>query len=314
MQPDTPSPGPPTVLALVGPTASGKSELAVRLARRFPHPLEIVSCDAVQVYRGLDIGSGKLPPSERGGVPHHLLDVLDPEDPCTAGRYAELAAAAIREIRARGAVPLVVGGSGLYFRALRNGIFPDPTPRSPAMRQRLKRLFARPRGALWLSRLLARLDPAAHARVHPKDIVRRARALEVALLAGAPISRLQKGSRPPLPGARWAVAWLDPPREDDGLRIAARVRRMLQSGLERETGELERRHGARWRARNAIGYREIVAGLPDPEPAIVAATRRYAKRQRTWFRAEPDILRHPGRAGDVEGAILDQFLATTPRR
>ncbi len=276
--------------------------------------MEIVSCDAVQVYRGLDIGSGKLLPDARGGIPHHLLDVFEPEDLCTAGRYAGLAATAIRKIHARGALPLVVGGSGLYFRALRSGIFPDPTPRSPALRRRLKRLLAHPRGSRWLARLLARRDPVAHSRIHPKDIARRTRALEVALLAGVPISQLQEGSRPPLPGAAWSVAWLDPSREGDGPRIAARVQRMFRSGLVQEAEGLESRYGDRWHARNAIGYREIVTGLPDPGAAIIAATRRYAKRQRTWFRAEPDIRRHAGRAEEVERAVLDQFLATALRR
>jgi len=300
------------VLGLVGPTASGKSELAVRLARALPGAVEIVSCDAVQVYRGLDIGSGKLPLRLRDGIPHHLLDVLDPEDVCTAGRYASLAAAAIREIQARGALPMVVGGSGLYFRALRSGLFPDPTPRSKEMRERLKRLYAHPRGARRLDHLLVRHDPEAAARIPPKDFVRRIRSLEVALLSGHPISQLWEREAPPLPDADWRVAWLDPLRESDGPRIAARVRRMFEQGLPRETERLENRHGDRWHARRAIGYREILAGLPDPEAAIVAATRRFAKRQRTWFRAEAGLRRHAASAGEAEAAILDQFTAPPP--
>ncbi len=302
-----------TVLALVGPNASGKSALAVRLAARLPPPVEIVSCDAIQVYRGLDVGSGKLPPAERGGVPHHLLDTLDPDDACTAGRYAEMAAAAIRDVRRRGALPLVVGGSGLYFRALRDGVFEEPAPRSPELRRRLQRLYRSPAGARRLDAMLARRDPGAAARIHARDLVRRVRALEVVLLAGVPITKLQGENRPPLPDAEWRAAWLDPPRETDRARIAARVRSMFGAGLLEEAAALERRHGDRWRARNAIGYREAIAGLPDAEAAIVAASRRYARRQRAWFRAERNVQRHAGDARDVEDAVLAQFLTAPPR-
>lgn len=285
----------------MGPTASGKSDLALEAADVLPFPVEIVSCDAFQIYRELDIGSGKPSPDLRARRPHHLLDVLAPDDPCTAGRYAELAAAAVRDIWGRGAVALVVGGSGLYFRALRDGIFEGPEP-DPRLRARLDALYRRPSGPRWMERLLARLDPAVHRRVHPNDRVRRVRALEVALAAGEPISRLQAARRPPLPEARWRVAGLDPPRDLLEDRIVRRVRGMFAAGLVEEVRGLRARYPGEWPGRLAIGYREVAAllaenpgasELPDrlraAEERVVIATRRYAKRQLTWFRAEREV-------------------------
>ena len=279
----SPEAGPgPLVLALVGPTASGKSDLALEVADSLPFPVEIVSCDAFQIYRRLDIGSGKPTPEMRARRPHYLLDALDPDDPCTAGRYAELAAATVRDAWRRGAVPLVVGGSGLYFRALRDGIFEGPEPDS---------------------RLRARLDA--------NDRVRRVRALEVALAAGEPISRLQATRRPPLPEAEWRIAGLDPPRDLLEARIVQRVRGMFASGLVEEVRGLSDRYPGEWPGRLAIGYREVLGVLaeePSPrdlpdrlraaEERVVIATRRYAKRQLTWFRAERDVTWVRGSAGD----------------
>lgn len=306
-----PAPGSaPLVLALVGPTAAGKSDLALEVADALPFPVEIVSCDAFQVYRELDIGSGKPSPDMQARRPHHLLDVLEPDDPCTAGRYAELAASAVRDVWRRGAVPLVVGGSGLYFRALRDGIFEGPEP-DPRLRARLDAIYRRPSGPRWMGRLLARIDPAAHRRVHPNDRVRRVRALEVALAAGEPISRLQATRRPPLPEARWRVAGLDPPRGLLESRIVRRVRGMFAAGLVEEVRGLRDRYPGEWPGRLAIGYREVLAMLAeDPEPGdlaerpgaveerVVIATRRYAKRQLTWFCAERGVTWLRGAAGD----------------
>lgn len=313
---------PRPVLALVGPTASGKSDLAVRLALDLPFPVEVVSCDAFQIYRGLEIGAGAPSGEARRAVPHHLVGVLEPDDPATAGRYAGLAARAVRAAWARGAVPLVVGGSGLYFRALREGLFSGPAP-DPALRLRLDRLFDRPRGAVRLRRLLARLDPAAHGAIHENDRVRLARALEVALLAGEPISALRAAREVPLPEARWSVAGLDPGSEALDRRIARRVRGMFASGLAGEAAAMEERFGEKWPGRSAIGYREALAALagdPAPEdlPArieeaealTVIATRRYAKRQRTWFRAEPGVRWQRGDpdAPETAAAIRAEFV------
>ena len=298
------------VLALVGPTASGKSELAVAVAEALPFPVEIVSCDAFQIYRELDIGSGKPSPELCGRLPHHLLDALDPDDPCTAGRYADLAASAMRKIWSRGAVPLVVGGSGLYFRALRDGIFEGPVP-DPRLRARLDALYRRPGGPRWLERFLSRLDPEAHRRIHSNDRVRRVRALEVAIAAGEPISRLQATRRPPLPDAEWRIAGLDPPRGVLEERIVRRVQEMFDEGLVEEVRGLRDRYPGEWPGRLAIGYREVLAflaegGGPDDSAArlarvqdrMVVATRRYAKRQLTWFRAERGVIWVSGAAGD----------------
>ena len=295
----------------MGPTASGKSELAVEVAEALPFPAEIVSCDAFQIYRGLDVGSGKPSPDLRARLPHHLLDAFDPDDPGTAGRYAELAAAAMRNIWGRGAVPLVVGGSGLYFRALRDGIFAGPVPDS-RLRARLDALYRRPGGPRWMERFLSRLDPEAHRRIHPNDRVRRVRALEVAIAAGEPISGLQATRRPPLPDAAWRIAGLDPPRDVLEARIVRRVHGMFSDGLVEEVRRLRDRYPGEWPGRLAIGYREVLAflaegGGPDDSAAarlaevedrVVVATRRYAKRQLTWFRAERGVTWVSGAADD----------------
>ena len=303
----------------MGPTASGKSALALRVADSLPFRVEIVSCDAFQIYRELDIGSGKPSPDMRVRRPHHLLDVLDPDDPCTAGRYADLAAAAVRDIWRRGRVPLVVGGSGLYFRALRDGIFEGPVP-DPRLRERLEAIYRRPAGPRWMERLLSRIDPEVHRRVHPNDRVRRIRALEVALAAGEPISHLQATRRPPLPEACWRIAGLDPPRDLLEARIVKRVQGMFAAGLVEEVRRLRERYPGEWPGRLAIGYREVLGVLADdPEPhdlpnrlhvaeeQVVIATRRYAKRQMTWFRAERGVTWVPGAAGDP--AALDGVRA-----
>ena len=317
----------PLVLALVGPTASGKSDLALEVADILPFPVEIVSCDAFQIYRGLDIGSGKPSPAMRARRPHHLLDTLEPDDPCTAGRYAALAAVVIRDIWRRGAVPLLVGGSGLYFRALRDGIFTGPVP-DARVRARLAAIYRRPGGPRWLERLLARLDPDVHRRTHPNDRVRRVRALEVALTAGEPISRLQTTRRPPLPEAVWRVAGLDPDRVLLEDRIAVRVRGMFAAGLVEEVRGLRDRYPGEWPGRLAIGYREVLgmfaaypgAGdfaerLPALQERVIIATRRYAKRQLTWFRAEPGVTwvrGAPAGPGALED-VLAVFRGSDPR-
>ena len=312
-------PSGPLVLALVGPTASGKSDLALQVADSLPFPVEIVSCDAFQIYRELDIGSGKPSPVMRARRPHHLLDVLDPDDPCTAGRYADLAAATVRDIWRRGAVPLVVGGSGLYFRALRDGIFEGPVP-DPRLRERLEAIYRRPGGPRWMERLLSRIDPEVHRRVHPNDRVRRIRALEVPLAAGEPISHLQATRRPPLPEACWRIAGLDRPRDLLEARIVRRIQSMFAADLVGEVRRLRDRYPGGWPGRLAIGYREVLGVLADdPEPhdlpnrlhaaeeQVVIATRRYAKRQMTWFRAERGVTWVPGAAGDP--AALDGVRA-----
>jgi len=272
---------------VVGPTASGKSALALRLARE--RSGEVVSCDSLQVYRGLDIGSAKATPQERSAVPHHLIDVVDPGETFSAADYARLARAALEGIRSRGRLPIVAGGTGLYLRALLQGLFAGP-PRDTALRERLESMadrFGDPR----LHRLLARVDPEAAARIPPGDRVRVVRALEVYRATGRPISEGHRQGAEPLRGYRVLVVGLDPGRDELRRAVEARTRRMLEQGLVEEVrGLLVRGLGPQLRPLQAIGYRQALAvatgalSVADAERAIVADTLRFAKRQRTWFR------------------------------
>ncbi len=187
---------PPTLIAVLGPTASGKSALSLALAERFGG--EIVSCDSAAVYRGFDIGTDKVPEPERRGIPHHLVDVAEPTEVYTAARYARDAASAVREIHARGRLPVLAGGTGFYYRALTRGLFPGPG-RDPRLRARLQ-LVERRRGAGFLHRMVARVDPGSAARIQPRDIVRLVRALEVYFLTGRPLTAHFAETVSPLPG------------------------------------------------------------------------------------------------------------------
>jgi tRNA dimethylallyltransferase len=285
------APAPPRLIAIVGPTASGKSALALALAERTP--AEIVSCDSEQVDRGLDVGSAKATPAERARVPHHLLDLVPPDGDFSAAEYARLARSAIDAVTARGRLPLVVGGTGLYFRALFRGLFEGP-PRDEALRARLQALAER-HGDARLHRLLRRSDPAAASRIAPRDRVRIVRALEVRLRTGRPISEHHRTSGRPLEGYGALFLGLDPGRERLREAVAARTRRMLEAGLIEEVRGLLGRHGPSLRPLRAVGYRQaadVLAGrLPADrlEAEIVKETLRFAKRQRTWFRKEPGI-------------------------
>ncbi len=279
------------LIALVGPTASGKSALALRLARECHG--EIVSCDSLQVYRGLDIGSAKATPEERASVPHHLIDVVEPDQPFSAADYARLARRATREIRERGRLPIVAGGTGLYLKALLQGLFEGPS-RDTALRARLERLasrFGNPR----LHRLLRHLDPLAARRTHANDRVRIVRALEVYWLTGRPITAQQSQTPPPLEGPKLVVG-LDPDRARLREAVVLRTRAMLERGLLDEVRGLVARFGEPLpRPLAAIGYRQAIAllrGELEPaaaEQAIVTETMRFAKRQMTWFRHQADV-------------------------
>ncbi len=281
------------LVVIVGPTASGKSALALRLARE--RSGEIVSCDSLQVYRGLDIGSAKPTAAERAEVPHHLLDVADPDEAFSAAAYARLARAALRGIASRGRLAIVAGGTGLYLRALLHGLFEGPS-RDEALRRRLEGIAER-FGDARLHRLLARVDPEAGARVRPRDRVRVVRALEVYRSTGRPISEQQRGGATPLRGFRPLVVGLDPGREELRRAVKARTREMLVRGLLDEVwGLLGRGYGPELRPLRAIGYRQAVAAVrgettvEEAERAIVTETLRFAKRQRTWFRhQQPDV-------------------------
>ena len=282
----------PALVAIVGPTASGKSALALRLARECQG--EIVSCDSLQVYRGLDIGSAKATPEERAAVPHHLLDVAAVDEPFSAADYARLARVAIADVAARGRLPIVAGGSGLYLRALLQGLFEGPS-RDDALRARLERLAERFSDAR-LHRLLARVDPAAAARTNPNDRVRLVRALEVYWLTGRPITAHRSAGSRPLEGFRTFVLGLAPDRARLREAVVARTRQMLERGLLAEVeAVLAESGGVAPRPLGAIGYRQAVQvvrgelGVPEAERSIVTETMRFAKRQMTWFRHQAQV-------------------------
>lgn len=303
----------PRLVCLVGPTASGKTALALSLAERLD--VEIVSADSRQVYRGLDVGTAKPTAAERARVPHHGVDVADPGEPFDAARFRALAAEAVAAAHGRGRAVLVVGGTGLWVRALLHGLCPAP-PGAPALRRVLRGWVARD-GAPALHRRLALVDPVAAARIHPNDAVRVVRALEVPLASGRRLSAWQAAHG--FADAPWdalVVGCLRDVGELDA-RIAARARRMLADGFLDEVRVLAARglpaDAPAWRS---VGYREMrdcVEGRVDLEAALdatVRATRRFARRQRTWFRGEPAVCwRHPTRDAARVAAEVETFLA-----
>jgi tRNA dimethylallyltransferase len=281
-----------SLVAVVGPTAAGKSALALRIAGTFAG--EIVGCDSLQVYRGLDIGSAKPTPEERRQVPHHLVDVADPGDEFSAATYARLARAALADIAARGKLPVVVGGTGLYLKALLQGLFEGPA-RDEALRERLEDR-ARAKGDAYLHRLLARVDPQAAARIFARDRVRVVRALEVLLRSGRTLSEAHRQGAAPLVGFRPLIVGLDPDRSALRTAVERRTDAMLAGGLLDEVrGLLSAGYGPGIRPLQAIGYRQAVAflqGAGDEATLrrdMVTATMRYAKRQRTWFRHQAEV-------------------------
>jgi len=301
--------GPPLVV-LSGPTASGKTAVATALAEALS--LEIVSADAVQVYRGMDIGTAKPGPAERARVPHHLIDVAEPEEEYTAGRFVAEAEAAIATIRARGRIPLVAGGSVMYIRALLRGL--DPLPADPAVRAALSRRYEEEGGAA-LHRELAAIDPASAARIHPGDRARLLRALEIVSLAGEAPSALRGcWARP---GARYRVLYLAlaPPRLLLGRRIEERVDAMFRAGFLDEVRRLlDRGVSPRARSMRSLGYRHAVAHLCGGAPleetvaAMKRDTKRYAKRQMTWLRGERDVVWLEGGWREAQ-RLVRNFLA-----
>ena len=284
----------PLAVLILGPTGSGKTALSLALAQQFHG--EIVSCDSVAVYRGMDLGSAKPSLTERALVPHHLIDVTTPDHPFTAGDYSRQARAALREIAQRNHLLIVTGGTGLYLRALTMGLFPAP-PRQQAMRDRLTRSHQR-QSPGWLHRILQRLDPASAARIHANDTPKLIRALDIRLATGQQLSAtLEAGpeiARDPLTGFRLLRIGLNPPRQPLYNRINHRAAAMFASGLIEETRTLLNQYG-RIKALDALGYRQALAAIDGSltEPEAVAAAqqghRNYAKRQLTWFRREPNV-------------------------
>ncbi len=296
------------LIVLAGPTASGKTALAIHLAEQFNG--EIVSCDSVAVYREMEIGTAKPSHEERTLVQHHMIDIAWPNEPCTAGDYSRLAREALTGITQRGRVPIIAGGTGLYLRALVDGLFPAP-PQQPGLRDRLRQRAAE-RGPIHLHRILTRLDTAAAAAIHANDVPKVIRAIEVSLTANQDLGsrgrtpmtvQWQKG-RDKLTGYNILSIGLDPPRPLLYERINQRAAAMFDRGLVEETARLIERYGPDCRPFTSLGYAEASAVLRNEltrEQAVSQAQqghRNYAKRQLTWFRREPRMHWLKGSGGD----------------
>jgi len=306
------TPSDPLLVVLLGPTASGKSALAIHLAEQFSG--EIVSCDSVAVYRNFEIGTAKPSHEDRALIPHRLIDVAEPGEPFTAGEYARQARVALNEISQRGHLPIVVGGTGLYLRALLEGLFPGPQ-RSDELRERLRSRAAQ-HGSEHLHRILLRLDPAAAANIHANDAPKLIRAIEVCLTARGPMSELwRERGRDSLLGFRILRIGLNPPRDQLYDRINQRAAQMFDHGLIAETQSLLQRFGDAREITpiHSLGYQQAlqhIRGELTLAQAIAAAQqghRNYAKRQMTWFRREPDVTWLAGFGDDR--AIREQAIA-----
>jgi tRNA dimethylallyltransferase len=299
-QNDTPA------IAIVGMTASGKTALGMALARRFSG--EIITCDALQVYRHMDIGTAKPGAHDRSLVAHHLLDLREPCDDFSAGDYLRLARQALAGIRERGTVPFVIGGTGLYLRALIEGLFDGPG-RSEALRVRMRTIAAQ-RGPAAIHRALRRVDPEAAARLAPADLERNIRAYEIYGVSGRTMTWWQSQARDRLLGYRWLKLGISWPRPLLYERINRRVEAMFAAGFVAEVASLMTRYPRDCHAFKAIGYRQIarhLAGersLQDALEDTQQESRRYAKRQATWFRSDPEIIWLDAMRG--ENAVLDK--------
>ena len=309
----------PLVLAVLGPTASGKSALGLTLAERIGG--EILNCDSTAVYRGFDIGTDKVSVDEQRGIPHHLIDIADPTDVYTAAQYARDANRVIREAHARGRVPILVGGTGFYYRALTRGLFPGPGA-DEALRGRLDRIADR-RGPERLHRLLRRVDPDSADRIMVRDRKRLVRALEVYLSTGRPLTAHFADTRSPVADCEVVAVALKIPAELTAERVALRVERQFARGIVDEVKHLLA-SGVPAEARpfGGLVYRqvmEMLRGVRD-EPAtralIVQENRRYARRQLIWFRKEPNLIWFdgPGELPDTLHRVQEALVARGVRR
>jgi tRNA dimethylallyltransferase len=286
------APPEPLLVVVLGPTASGKTSLSVALGERFDG--EIVNCDSVAMCRDFEIGTAKPTYSERFRVPHHLLDCVEPVCHITAGEYARQARAALEQIKIRGRLPIVAGGTGLYLRALLEGLFPGPQ-RSEELRRRLRDRAAI-RGSHHLHRMLGRLDRPAAQKIHANDTSKLIRAIEVCLSARKKMTELwQERGRDPLSGFRILRLGLNPVRQALYERINQRAQQMFEAGIIEETQRLLEKHGQGAVPLSALGYKQalqFLRGEVTREQALEAAQqahRNYAKRQMTWFRREPEV-------------------------
>jgi tRNA dimethylallyltransferase len=306
------------LVAIAGPTGSGKSEMALAVARRFGG--EIVNCDSVQVYRYFDIGTAKIPENDREGVPHHLIDVLDPDQVFTAGDFARAGRELLHEITDRGNLPIVAGGTGFYLRALIEGLAPGPR-RDEALRARMGESERKRPGSS--HRLLRRFDPKTASRIHPNDLPKTIRAVEICLAARRPAAEIFAEGRDRLEGYQVLKIGLFPNRESLYRRLEGRLERMFESGIIVETqGILDRGFSGEEKPFESIGYRQalqVIRGELSISQAIFHArmeTRRYAKRQMTWFRREPglEIFQGFGDEPELRGAVLDRVRTFLERQ
>jgi tRNA dimethylallyltransferase len=287
----TAAPSEPLLVVVLGPTASGKTSLSLALAERFAG--EIVSCDSVALYREFDIGTAKPTAAERVRAPHYLIDCVDPTGHMTAGEYARQARQALGEVKSRGRLPIIVGGTGLYLRALLEGLFPGPQ-RSEKLREHL-RDRASSRGPSYLHRILLRLDRAAAEKIHANDTPKLIRAIEVCLTSRAKMTDLWEQGRDPLQGFHILRLGLDPDRQTLYGRINRRAEAMFEAGLIEETKLLLEKYGEAAWPLSSLGYKQamqFLRGELTREQALQAAQqahRNYAKRQLTWFRREPKV-------------------------
>jgi tRNA dimethylallyltransferase len=297
---------PAPLIVIAGPTASGKTALALHLAERFNG--EIVSCDSVAVYRRMEIGTAKPTPEERARVPHHLIDVFTPDEPCTAGDYSRLGREALRGITERGKLPIVAGGTGLYLRALINGLFPAPKRREP-LRAKL-RVRAQQRGPAYLHRILSRLDRAAAEIIHVNDMPKVIRAIEITIAGRDAMTHQWRQPRDPLTGYRILRLGLNPPRAALYARINRRAAEMFSSGLVEETTQLVETYGFDCRPLTSLGYAQamqVIRGEITRDEAVAQCAqghRNYAKRQLTWFRKDSGMRWLP--AFGSERATMDE--------
>jgi len=302
----------PVLVAIVGPTATGKSALGIALAQRFDG--EVVACDSTAVYRGFDIGTDKVPVEQQGGIPHHMVDVAGPTEEYSAARYAREAASAIRDITRRGRLPILVGGTGLYYRALTRGFFPGPS-RDVALRARLERVAER-RGPEWLHRWLARVDPGSAERIQPRDRKRLVRALEVYRLTGRPLTAHFAETESPIPEYRVVAFALRIPPDATAERAARRVDAQFEAGLLDEMRGLLQAGVPRTAHpftglvyRQALEHLDGIRGERETRELIVRENRKYSRRQLIWFRKEPNLQwiqaagERPETAADVARAL-----------
>ena len=304
----------PLLVVVLGPTGSGKSALSLSLAELFHG--EIVNYDSVAMYREFEIGTAKPSAAERARVPHHLFDFVDATGYITAGEYARRAREVLREVNTRGKLPIVVGGTGLYLRALLEGLFPGPQ-RSEGLRERLRQR-ATEKGSGHLHCILKRLDPAAAEAIHENDMPKLIRAIEVCLASRQKMSEMWKHGRQPLQGVRILRLGLDPDRDTLYTRINQRAEKMFASGLVEETARLLEKYGDSAGPLTSLGYKQAVQllrGEIDGKTALQAAQqahRNYAKRQMTWFRKEPEVSWLIGFGDDpqVQQAAIEQVQGT----